>query len=135
MERAQLMGHRVAHTQERVGKCHTGHGGCVGHLLTSHRIVGAVVVGAGQVLEDHLQRADSQTVGIIGSHHGSVSLQAVGHCVNTGSSSQTLRRSHVEVCVHNRHIGHQLIVSQRVLHAGALIGNYSKGRCLGTGTG
>ena len=56
MERAQLVGHGVAHAQEGVGEGHTGHGGGVGHILSGSGVSGAVLIGGGQILEDQLQR-------------------------------------------------------------------------------
>ena len=113
MEGAQLMRHGVAHAQEGVGEGHTGHGGGVGHLLAGLGIVGAVVIGTGQVLKDDLQGLERQTVGVIGSHHAGIGLQRVGHGVDTAGGGQAAGRGHMEVRVDDGHLGQQLVVGQR----------------------
>ncbi len=57
MERAKLVGHGVVDAQEGVGEGHTGHAGGVGHLLAGVRVLGAVLIAAGQVLKDELGSA------------------------------------------------------------------------------
>ena len=135
VERAELMSHGMAHTQEGIGKGHTGHGGGVGHPLPSHRIVSAVVIGAGQIGEDVFQRLEGQAVGIVGGHHGGVGFQSMGHGINAGGRRQALGHGHHHIGVDNRHLGQQLIVGQRVFHAGGLVGDDREGSHLGAGAG
>ena len=120
MEGAQLMRHGVAHTQEGVGEGHTGHGGGVGHLLAGLGIVGAVVIGAGQVLKDDLQGLERQTVGVIGSHHAGIGFQRVGNGVDTARRrSDRVGAVIMQVRVDDGHLGQQLVVGQGILDARA----------------
>ena len=133
VERAQLVRHGVAHAQEGVGERHAGHGGGVGHLLAGLGVVGAVRVGAGQILENHLQALQGQAVGVVGGHHAGDGLQVVRHGVDAAGAGQPPGRVHHHVRVHDGHLGHELIVGQRVLDAGVLIGDDREGRDLAAG--
>ena len=135
VERAQLVRHRMADPQKCIGKRHTGHGGGIGHFLTGNRVMLAVVIGAGQIFKDHLESAQCQTVGIVGGHDGGIGFQRVRNGVNAGGAGQPLGGGHVEVGVDDGHVGHQLIVGQRVLDAGVLIGDDGEGGHLTAGTG
>ena len=59
----------------------------------------------------------------------------MGHSVDAGGSGQPLWSVHHHICIHDCHLWHQLIVSQRILHAGLLIGDNRKGSNFRTGTG
>src|SRR5699024_1291525 len=83
VERAELMSHGVAYAEERVGKRHTGHGSRVRHLLSRYGVGLTVVIRVGEILEDALESLDSKTVGVVGSHDGSVCLESVGNGVDT----------------------------------------------------
>ena len=50
------------------------------------------------------------------------------------AAGQALGLGHHIVGVHNRHVGHQLVVSQGLLDAGLLIGDDGEGGNLGAGT-
>ena len=58
----------------------------------------------------------------------------MGQCVNTGSAGQTFWLGHHVVCIDDCHVWQQLIVSQRVFCAVAVIGDNCKWSYLGTGT-
>ena len=51
MESAELMSHGVAYAEEGVCESHTCHGGGISHLLSRLDVVGAVVIGSGQILK------------------------------------------------------------------------------------
>ena len=135
MERAQLMRHGMAYPQESVGKGHARHGGRVGHLFPCFHIGETVVVSPGQILKNGLQRFDRQAVGIIRGHHGGVGFQRVGHGIDAAGGGEAFRRGHMEISIDDRHVGQQLIVSQRILDSALFIGNDGEGRHLTAGTG
>ena len=135
MERAQLVGHGMAHAQEGVGESHTGHGGGIGHLFPGLDVGQAVVIGPGQVFKDSLQRLDGQAVGVIRSHHGGVGFQGVGHGIDAAGGGEALGGGHVEVGVDDRHVGQQRVIGQGVFHAALFIGDDREGRHLAARTG
>ena len=131
VESAELVGHGVVEAQEGVTECHTGHAGCVVHLLASVRILGTVGEGAREVLEDELCGALGEALGVIGSHDGDIGLDGVGHDVNTGSCGEALRGGHAVVSVDDSHVGEQRVVGERPLDAGLLVGDDGERRALG----
>ena len=135
VESTQFVRHGVADAQEGVGEGHTGHGGGIRHLLPGFGIPGAVVIGLRQILKDHLKAPQGKAVGVVRCHHGGVGFQGVGHCVDAGGGGQTPGGVHHHVCIHDGHVGHQLIVGQRILDTALLIGDDSKGCHLRAGTG
>ena len=127
----------MANTQECVCESHTSHGSCVSHVLTGNRIINAGdsgIISSRQVLEDELEGLECKTVGVRSSHNGSISLEAVCNCVDTGSGGQTSRAGSHHISVNDSHLRHQLIVSQRVLNACILIGDNRERSNLGTST-
>ena len=117
---AQFVCHRMAYTQECVCKCHTCH--CRKRLAIFSRaywIICAVHrMQLGRYSKMLFMDFECQTIGVIGSHDGSVSLQSMGQCVDTGSAGQTSWAG--SSCMSASTIamfGMQLIVSQRVLYA------------------
>ena len=134
VERAEFVRHGVANTEERVGKRHTGHSCRVAHLFTGDRVVHAVVISSGQVLENHLQSANGKTVCIIGRHNRSVSFECVGNSVDTGSRGKAFRCAHHHVSINDCHVRQKLIVSKRPFHAGVCIGDDCKRGNFRTGT-
>ena len=135
VEGTQLVGHGVAHSQKGIGEGHARHRGGIGHLLPGLRVAGAVVIGPGQVSEDHLEGPQGDAVGVVGGHHRGVGLQGVGDSVDARSGGEPLGGVHHHVRVHDGHGGHQLIVRQGVLHPGALVGDDGKGGHLRAGAG
>src|SRR5699024_466790 len=131
MVSAQLVSHGVVHTQEGVGEGHTSHAGGLGHALAGIGIVGAVLVGGGQVIEHSLHGLQGQAVGKGSGHDGHIGLDGVGHHVDTGGGGQALGLGHHVVGGHNSHGGQQLVVSQRPLGAGLLIGDDGEGSHFG----
>ena len=121
VECAELMSHRVAHTEECVCKRHTCHCCGIRHLLSCDRIVGAVVVRSREILEDHLDRTKTDTVSVIGRHDRSVCLKNVSYRVDTRSSRQSLWRCHVIIRINDRHIREQFVISKRILNARTFI--------------
>ena len=59
----------------------------------------------------------------------------MGQHIDAGRAGQSLGLAHHVVGVHDGHVGKELVVSQRVLHAGLLVGDHGEGGHLGTGTG
>ena len=51
----------------------------------------------------------------------------MGHRIDAGGGGKALGGAHVQVRVHDGHIGHQLIVGQRIFHAGLLVVITAKG--------
>ncbi|MPN50063.1 hypothetical protein SDC9_197689 [bioreactor metagenome] len=74
MERAELMRHTVADAEKRIGKRHSGHSGGVGHLFAGDGVVLPVIIGAGQIFEDHLEGAQRRAVGIVRRQHRGIGL-------------------------------------------------------------
>ncbi len=141
MERAKLVSHGVTYAKERVCERHTCHCSGICHLLARNivgrtRVIsgGSAVVSSGQVVEDHLKRLLSQTVGVVGSHNGSESLKVVSYRVDTRSGGQSLRTAHHHVRVNDSHLGHKLVVRERILDAGLLVGDYRERSYLGACT-
>ena len=135
MVSAQLVSHGVVHAQEGVGESHTGHAGGLGHALAGVGIVGAVLIGGRQVIKHSLHGLQSQAIGKGSGHDGHIRLDGMGHNVDTGCRGQALGLSHHVVGVHDSHGGQQLVVSQRPLGAGLLIGDDGEGSHFGTSTG
>ena len=132
------MRHRVHHAEERVGEGHAGHRGGVGHLLAGDGVGllrdGRVVAG-GQPLEDRLQRADREAVGVVRGHHRGVGLEGVADGVDARGGGEAGGRHHLQVGVDNRHVGHELVVGKRVLRPGGAVRDDGEGRDLGAGAG
>ena len=135
MERTQLMCQRVVHAQEGICKSKTCHAGGVCHLFSCFCICCTIFIRAGQIRKYILNGFQRQAVRIIGSHHGNVCLQRMGHNIDTGRAGQALRHVHHIICIDNGHIGQKLIISQRPFLSGCFIGDDGKGRYLGTGSG
>ena len=89
MIRAQLMRHRVADAEERVGKRHTGHRRGALAIFSRLGVGRAVFIAAGQVIKHVLHRLERKAVGVVGRHHRSVSLEAVGQHVDAGGGGQS----------------------------------------------
>ena len=68
----ELVGHGVVDAEEGVGEGHAGEAGGVGHVVTGLN-VGAVVIGALEVVEDELHGAKREAVGVVGRHDGGCS--------------------------------------------------------------
>ena len=134
VEGAQLVGHGVHYAEEGVGECHACHGGGVGDLLAGLDVV-AVLVGNRQPGEQVLECLERKAVGVVRCHDGGDGLERVGHRVDAGGGGQALGGGHVVIHIHDRHIGHELIVGKRVLDAGLLVGDDGEGGCLTACTG
>ena len=134
MVSTQLVCHRVAYTQECIGKCHTSHAGSIGHLLTG-LYISRLIVSGGQVVKYILHGLQCQAIGVIRSHYGSISLQSMGQNVNAGSAGQALGLAHHIVGIHDCHVRQQLVVSQRIFNSSLLVGNNGERSYLGAGTG
>ena len=131
----QLVSHGVAHTQEGVGERDTGDGGRVVHLLTSDRVVGTVQVAGGQVVLQQFQGLQCLTVGVLVGQHGNIGFHGVGHGIDTTEGAQGLGHAHHQVGVDDGHVRGQLVVGQRVFHAGGIVGHDRKRGHFRTGTG
>ena len=131
VESTELVSHRMAHSEERVRKSHTRHGGGVRHLLTRLRIIGTVVIAAGKIFKYIFKSAYCEAVRVIGGKHRRIRLKSMGHGVDTGGGSQTLGLVHHHIRIDNRHVRKQLIVGKRVFHSADLIGDNCEGSDLG----
>ena len=106
MERAQLMRHGVAYTEECVCKSHTRHSCRVCHLLPCLYIGLTVFVSGGQIFENNLQSLNCKPVGVVGCHYRSIRFKRVGNRIYTGSGGKTLGRRHMQIGVYYSHIRH-----------------------------
>ena len=130
----QLMRHRVADAEECVRKRHTCHCGRICHALTRLCVVAALLVCAGQIIKDELDRFLRNAVGEVGRHDGCDRLERVAHCVDTRAGGKSLGNGHHEIGVDDRHIGHEFVVSKRILGARLLVGDDRERRHFRTGT-
>ena len=117
----------MAHAEEGVCKRHTRHSSRVSNLFAGERLILTVLVAGGQILKDNLERLERQTVGEVGRHHRGVSLQRVGNRVDTRSGGESLGAAHHKVGVNDSHIGHKLIVRERIFDTCFLIGDDREG--------
>ncbi|CDD01390.1 unknown [Ruminococcus sp. CAG:382] len=124
MECAELMRHGVHYAEERIRKRHTCHCCCICHLFARfgirHACAGTVVC-SGEIFEYILECTECKTVRVVGRHHGSICLKAVADSVDTGCGGESSRCAHHHVCVHDCHLGHELIVGKRVLDSGVFV--------------
>ena len=134
VESTELVSHGVADTEECVCECHTCHRSSVSHLLTCLYVGLTVIVCSGKVLKDHLESAECKTVSVVGCEHCGVSLNCVGYCVDTRSSSESLGSGHMEIGVDDCHVGKKLVVSKRILHTGLFVGDNCERSNLRAGT-
>ena len=133
VEGAELVGHRVHDAEEGVREGHAGHRRGVRHLLAGlrvRRLRDRRVVALRQVLEDVLQGLDGEAVGVARRHHRGVGLEGVGDGVDARRARQAGRRHHLDVGVDDRHLRHQLVVGERILHARLLVGDDGERRHL-----
>ena len=105
----------------------------VGHVFSGSGCFGTLFIGCGQILEDQLQAAQGQTIGVVRCHDGGIGFQSVGDGVDTGGGGEAPGGVHHHVRVHNGHLGQQLIVGQRIFDACGFVRNDRKGRHFGAG--
>ena len=60
----------------------------VGHVFSGSGCFGTLLIGCGQILEDQLQAAQGQTIGVVRCHDGGIGFQSVGDGVDTGGGGK-----------------------------------------------
>jgi hypothetical protein len=123
---ADLVRHAVAHAEEGVGEGDAGDGRGVVHHLPRLRVPGAVGIGGRQVGTEQLERLQRLGIGILVRHHRHVGLQRVGHRVDAAIGGQAAGHVHHQVRIDDGHARRELVVGDRVLDAGLLVGDHGE---------
>ena len=114
-----LVRHGVNDTEQSVGECHTCKALCIVHTVTGVHIA---VVRRDKVVHDHLDRMNSERIGIIAVCGGNVCFNSMRHSVHTGVSNEFLRHSVRKFGVNNSHIGSDLKVRNGIFDTLVVIG-------------
>ena len=130
---AELVGHGVVEAEERVGEGHAGKAGGVGHALAGLGGCRAVVIGARQIVEDKLHRAQRHGVAPVAGHDRDVGLEGVGEDVNARGAREALGLGVHVVGVNDCHVGQQRVVCERPLDARLGVRDDGERRALGAG--